>query len=254
MLQRLLFQLIEENSMENIAICSEQGARDYNEDCVNAFECDGTMVFLISDGMGGYEGGEFASKAAIDTISNCFRLCSEFSVENIQKIMDAANQSVLDLQKDGGKMKATLVAAFFKKDKAIIAHAGDSRCYIFSRYHILYETKDHSVPRMAVEMGELKEKDIRTSPDRNKVLRSLGNGNCKVEIKELNLNWKKIKGILLCTDGFWQNVLEKDMLHNLRKCKNSNAWLQSMEKILVKKQDDKQDNYSAIAMKGWIDK
>lgn len=236
---------------EAAAFCSARGARERNEDFVTMFSCGNVTVLLVSDGLGGYKGGEIASQTVAETVKNCFEENPEMSVENIRQILGAANQNVLDLHADGGQMRATVVAAFISEEKIIVAHAGDSRCYLFGRFGILWETRDHSVSRMAVDMGALKKKDIRISPDRNKVLRSLGSEDYKSEIQEIPISLKKVKGILLCTDGFWQNVLEKEMQKSLRRSRDAQSWLDGMVQILEKRNDTEQDNYSAITMKGW---
>ena len=130
----------------------------------------------------------------------------------------------------------------------IIAHSGDSRFYSFGLLGITHMTRDHSVSQMAVDMGEITHDEIRISPDRNKVLHCLGGSEFKVVIQRQKRKRYSHKGMLLCTDGFWQNVKEKEMMDTFRRSKDAEQWLEKMTSILRAKQDETQDNYSAIVI------
>jgi len=225
---------------------TDKGVRKVNEDSIHLFRVEDIDVAIVSDGLGGHGDGEIASKLAVETVEKCFKLYPEFSEENIYQIMNAAHQNILELHSDEKKCKATIVAAFMKKDEVIVAHSGDSRFYSFGMFGINYRTRDHSVSQMAVDMGVLSHDEIPHSPDRNRVLHCLGGTEFKVDIQTLKN--KKHKGILLCTDGFWENVSEKEMQDSLRKSKNADEWLAKMVKKLEEKEDEKQDNYSAIVI------
>ena len=230
------------------ACITNRGKRTMNEDSVHLFQVEDVEVALVSDGLGGHGDGDIASKLVIETIETCFLMYPEFSEENIQKIIYAAHQNVLRLHEDGKKCKATIVAAFIKKDEMIIVHSGDSRLYSFGMFGITYMTRDHSVSQLAVDMGEISHEDIRNSPDRNKVLHCLGGTEFKIGIQRQKVKKHTHRAILLCTDGFWQNVSEKEMMSSLRKSKNAEEWLNKMNIMLQEKEDEKQDNYSAIAI------
>ncbi len=230
------------------ASLTNKGVRETNEDFVKCFECNGIHVLVVSDGLGGHGSGDEASKVAVETIEECFRIHPEFSEENVRSIMKAANQNVLNLHEDGKHCKATIVAAFVTKESIMIAHAGDSRCYVFGNKKIRFETRDHSVSQMAVDMGQISKEEIRTSDDRNKVLHCLGSNDFKVDVNIMKVGLFPYKAILLCSDGFWQNVIEKEMLDALHKSKGAEEWIEKMEQFLKEKEDSKQDNYSAAVL------
>ena len=106
--------------------------------------------------------------------------------------------------------------------------------------------------QMLVMTREIKEKEIRNHPDRNKLLRVLGTAGLepRYEIaKSIKVN--KHHAFLLCTDGFWDLVLEEEMQQCLKKAKSPEEWLSNMEKILLERGKDKpMDNYSAIGV--WL--
>lgn len=148
-------------------------------------------------------------------------------------------------------MRTTLVVVGIKAGKANIAHIGDSRAYIFYKGKIKYRSLDHSVPQMLVLSGEIKEAELRHHPDRNRLLRCLGDESKEPDF-ELSKSFKIEKGmsVLLCSDGFWETITEKEMLHTLRWSRSTSQWLDKMKKRIKKKNKKivSQDNYSAIAI------
>lgn len=232
---------------KQIAFFTDKGKRAVNEDSILSFYCKDVMVAVVSDGLGGHGGGDEASRIVVETIRECFSLLPEMTMDNIKNIMDAANNNVLHLQQDGGQMKATVVAAFVSGNKVIVAHAGDSRFYVLGKKKVLYESKDHSVSQMAVEMGMIKKEELRTSPDRNKVFRVMGSEGYRIEIHEVDMP-SKAKVMILCSDGFWQNVTEDEMLECLNRNTDVEEYVADMIRILQGKQDERQDNYSVIAI------
>lgn len=228
------------------ALYTDKGAREINEDSIHQFKVEDVEVVIVSDGLGGHDDGEVASRLAVETVEKCFCLYPEFSEENINQIINAAHQNIIALHSEEKKCKATIVAAFIRKDEVIVVHSGDSRFYSFGMFGITHRTRDHSVSQMAVDMGVISHDEIPHSPDRNRVLHCLGGTEFKVDIQTLKK--KKHRGMLLCTDGFWENVSEKEMQDSLRKSKHAEEWLAKMLKILEEKADEKQDNYSAIAI------
>lgn len=232
-----------------VATLSNCGFRENNEDDLRVVSLENATAVILSDGLGGYEGGEVASETAVDTIEKCFCLSPFVTEENITNILMSANENVLDLHTDGAKMRATIVAVFMDEERMIVAHAGDSRCYLFSKWKILYKTRDHSVSQLAVDMGELKAKDMAKSPDRNKVLRSLGTKEFKADIHTISVPRDEIRGILLCTDGLWEKITDQQLVRIFRWKKTAEQCKQKLIQLVEKQKDAKQDNYSAIIMR-----
>ena len=111
-------------------------------------------------------------------------------------------------------------------------------------------TLDHSVPQMLVLTKEIKEKEIRNHPDRNRLLRVLGvSGDTpRFELSEIQKR-KKQQAFLLCTDGFWELILEKEMWQCLKNAKTAQKWLEQMEEIICRRGEGQDmDNFSAIGV------
>lgn len=148
------------------------------------------------------------------------------------------------------EMKTTLVVLLVDENKVIWGHIGDSRLYYFKQKRLQERTLDHSVPQMLVASGEITEKEIRGHADRNRLLRVMGTEweSPRYQIAQ-PMEREGQQEFLLCTDGFWELIEERHMSHMLKKSKTPEAWLTSMEQLVLKHGKDKEmDNYSAIAV------
>ncbi len=233
------------------AALTRNGTRKVNEDSVGTAQAENRHLFVLADGLGGHGGGEVASKIAVDTATHMFQ--SSTQEDLIAHIIEEANQQILNKQlEDGlpGDMKTTIVCLTVANGIAKWGHVGDSRLYLFRKKKPILRTLDHSVPQTLVLAGRLCEKKIRFHEDRSRLLRALG-----VREKELESEIENPKDILpgdvflLCSDGFWEWVNEKEMQKSLKKHDDPQAWLDTMEKILLKNGGNNAlDNYSAIAV------
>ena len=149
-------------------------------------------------------------------------------------------------------MKTTACALAIRGSEAVWGHVGDTRLYAFSHNRVKLRTLDHSVPQMLVLTKEIKEKDIRNHPDRNKLLRVLGvSGDVpKFELSAAQ-NLRRYQAFLLCSDGFWELIDEKEMETLLKKSKSPDEWMQKMCEIIMQRGSTiDMDNSSAIAV--WV--
>ena len=136
--------------------------RKRNEDSLLVME--GTSLFAIADGMGGYRGGELASQLAVKTIASAFE-DKVFEGEphdgiprdatNLARALQMANAAILETatrQKELRGMGTTVCAAQFSPNKrrVVIAHVGDSRCYRLRRGKLVQITEDHTMADLGV--------------------------------------------------------------------------------------------------------
>ena len=122
---------------------SHKGNREVNEDYVVTHSMgDGISLYLIADGMGGYDFGDVASKVVGD--SYVAGLSRNMSLEEATNL---ASYNLKKEQKNLGvkKMGSTVAGVFIKKRDATVFWAGDSRVYIFRDEKPLYQTEDHSL-------------------------------------------------------------------------------------------------------------
>lgn len=230
------------------AITTNNGNRDYNEDYALIKEENGKYCFVVADGLGGHGKGEVASQLVCQV---CTEIMKE--EESLEQIFQIAQERLLQKQKeehceDGMKTTMNIVLA---DDKSIKwGHVGDTRTYYFCKGRMVSRTKDHSVPQMMVAMKEIKEKEIRHHPDRNRLLKVMGIewNRPQYTIEEVIKTGKK-QAFLLCTDGFWEFIEDADMVKCLKKASSPEEWLEKMN--LIVKENGKtanMDNFTALAV------
>lgn len=235
--------------MISIARLTNQGGREYNEDTVDIFRDGKRMCLVVADGLGGHGGGKTASMTAAETILSAFPGQEDADQEWLKSIFQRANSAVLAKQTERCQMKTTCVTLCITEGKAAWAHVGDSRLYHFIGGRMFSVTMDHSVSQLAVLSGEIEASEIRFHADRNKVLRAMGvDETVKPSVDTCKLQDGRFHAFLLCTDGFWEYVLEGEMEIDLAKAQTAEEWIQFMEERLVKKVDGRHDNYSAAAV------
>lgn len=240
--------------MTTYSTYTDVGKRQNNEDYIGVREENGVYAFIIADGLGGHGRGEEASKLVVE---EGLRLVSD--VKNIERYVEKAfeisQEKLLKYQKVKhavNEMKTTEVILAMDEKKVIWGHIGDSRLYFFKRNRLVKRTLDHSYVQNLCMTGEIKEKEIRNHPDRNVLLRVMGVewNEPKYELSKLRNN-SKGASYLLCTDGFWELINEKEMIKCLKLAKNPDEWLALMKNIINENGKDlDMDNYSAIAV--WV--
>lgn len=229
----------------DFAFYSDVGGRTNNEDSYLSKKISNGYLFIVADGLGGHDDGEMASYSAVNSIK-------EYLVNNeVGSVAEAicfANDKVVEMQaKHSSKMKTTIALVYVTESKAIIAHVGDSRVYAFKNGSIVHQTVDHSASQLAVSVGEIRPEDIRNHEDRNVLLRALGaSDNVKVEVAEIGIN--DFDALLLCSDGFWEYVLEAEMESELKCSKSADKWLYKMRAIQLNRAPERCDNNTAIAV------
>lgn len=240
--------------MIEFSMLSRTGNRENNEDCIGMYQDNERYCFVLADGLGGHGKGEVASRMAVDAVVESFALGNE-SEGFLDEAFQNAQNAIRDKQnssREHADMKTTLVVLELEDHAVRWGHIGDSRLYRFQNGRIVEHTLDHSVPQMLVAIGKIKEKDIRHHPDRNRLLRVLGTET--QELRHQKSEWTERQAqqaFLLCSDGFWELINEKEMESCMKWVKSPEQWLSKMEKIILKNGKDKNmDNYSAIAV--WV--
>lgn len=237
----------------NIDYCilTDPGSRPVNEDRAVAVERDGKYCFVLCDGLGGHGKGDAASELVTRIIMEYFTSCDSIDVF-LRNALIIAQEKLLELQKEQGvptKMKTTVVMLVIFDSKCVVIHVGDSRLYRFRKGRVVSRTRDHSVPQMLVLAGEIEEKDIRRHPDRNKLLKAMGDetDTFKYETEEYDL--EKGDAFLLCSDGFWEPITEFDMTSFLSINDKAKDWLDDMMKLVAKNgKGASMDNYTAVSV------
>ncbi len=180
--------------------------RAHNEDalgwCAPAVQ-GGDWLFVLADGVGGQDAGELASRWTVETLTGDFTRGELALAPRLRQLLQAANQRLHDAGLSGefGKgMASTVVACALSRDRAIIAHAGDSRCYLRRRGELRQLTQDHTFAAEQQALGLLSGDEPGWLPARGCLSRSLGNDLfVQPELRELRLEPGDL--LLLSSDG-----------------------------------------------------
>jgi serine/threonine protein phosphatase PrpC len=231
---------------------THQGGRPNNEDYCGFVTLKDFACWVLADGVGGHNGGEVASQAAVETVLDAFKAEPAVSSRHLMMYLEKAQEAIVEKQKDPAlySMRTTIVVLVSDYKNALWAHIGDSRLYLLKGSRIYFQTKDHSVPQALADAGQISAEEVRYHEDRNRILRSLGNeGPVKATIPD-NTKVPVAKGdaFLLCTDGFWEHVTETELEIDYAKSGNPTEWLRHMQGRIVRRVDGEYDNYSAIAV------
>ena len=224
---------------------SRTGNRDKNEDSYCVFTGERVLCAALADGMGGFSGGEIAS----ETVIQAFEQALERDVMTLPvNIILYANDMILQRQKElGNKMKTTAAVVRIDDTWAHIAHVGDRRVYAFKDAKVVFQTLDHTAAQMSVEVGEITPQEIRSHPDRCVLTKALGSSD-ELRPSLTQLPKDSFDCILMCTDGFWGSVTEKDMCNCLSQSRSPQQWLELMQEIRDKNILNDDDNNTAIAI------
>ena len=215
------------------------GGSDHNEDSVYC----GHGIYAAADGLGGHSGGAAASQAAVNYIANAAKRSGGVLEVGMAELFEGANTAVRKL---GGGL-TTIAAGALREGKFTLGNVGDSRVYYFRNGRVIAQTRDHSVCQAAVELGQLTSEQIRGSEDRVKLLKVLGNFD-RLELKRQPEQIPAMNGdaFLICTDGFWEHVHEREMECDLVKSDSPTEWRDRMLKRLLLRTGNSGDNYTAL--------
>jgi len=225
------------------------GGREVNEDSCGTMTQENRVCAVVADGLGGHGGGDIASSTAVDVVLELWSKAEIINEAILDQWFQFINEKVYEMQTNVCAMKTTLAVMVCENAEVLLAHVGDTRIYHFVDGRIASQTFDHSVSQMAVLSGEITQDEIRHHVDRNKLLRAIGkNDEIQVEISpRINVS-KGQHAFLLCTDGFWEYVVEEEMEQLLREAKCPEEWLASMAELLQSRVPEGNDNNTAVAV------
>ncbi len=191
--------------------------REMNQDYFfTSEEPVGTLpnLFIVADGMGGHNGGDFASRSVVETMSASAAETKKVQIPDIlTECVKRANDTIRAYAKDHSEMQgmgSTIVAAVLEDHTLYAANVGDSRLYIVGT-GIRQITTDHSLVQEMIQRGEIDEDLARIHPDKNIITRAVGAAETvRVDTYEETLQQGEL--ILLCTDGMTNMVEDNEIL------------------------------------------
>ncbi len=175
-------------------------------------------LFVVADGMGGHNAGDFASRYGVSVMVETVRRDRNFNpVKIMRNGMEAANREVfLQSRQDASMagMGTTMVACTVVGGYVYVANVGDSRLYVAGD-HLIQITQDHSLIAEMVRLGELTPEEGRHHPDRNIITRAIGTAD-EVRIDFFDMKLESGNQILMCSDGLTNMVEDSRIFEILR--------------------------------------
>lgn len=179
------------------------------------FERKGRLA-IVADGMGGYEGGQEASRMAVDTVREVYEKQFEGGaqaalVAGMQAAHAAIQQYAVEHPELQG-MGTTCTAAAIVEDRLYFAHVGDSRLYSIRQGVVTRLTRDDSYVGRLVENGIVRPEDAESHPQRHILTAALGSGReVEPNVPSTPVVVKTGDVLVLCSDGLWSQVPEAEL-------------------------------------------
>jgi len=228
---------------------TSKGGRAYNQDSVGAFDTPSGAVYVVADGLGGHLHGEMASQCAVDAFIGTEDIPADGQKDWLEEQISRINQEIISLQEQHGNMRTTIVALSVKEDRAAWAHVGDSRLYYLHDKKIEAVTEDHSVAYKKFLAGEITREQIASDVDQSCLLRALGNPTrSKSVCFEPEHPIAPDDGFLLCSDGFWEYVLDEEILVDYLKADCARTWAELLLLRVMGRIDADNDNLSVVTV------
>ena len=205
---------------------SETGkVRPDNEDNCCIFDAGTARIMAVADGIGGIEGGEIASKIAIDTVTSILssRLTDTMTEDELKEVLEdvyrKANVQILktalaDQALMG--MGTTLTVAVIRERRIIVAHMGDCRGYLIHGSSMTQMTADHTYAAELLRNRSITQEEYICHPERHTLVKSLGENAFLIpDIYVYNIIYGDV--VMLCTDGLCSFVDDESIRLSLKK-------------------------------------
>lgn len=182
-------------------------------------------LFVVADGMGGHNAGDFASRYGVSVLVESVRRDKNFNpVKVMRNAIEAANREVFSQSRNDPSMAGmgtTMVVCTVVGGYAYIANVGDSRLYLAGSESMTQITQDHSLIAEMVRLGELTPEEGRNHPDKNIITRAVGT-NEEVKIDFFDVKLETGDQILMCSDGL-SNMVEDQRIFEILKGEGTKA-------------------------------
>lgn len=221
-----------------------------NEDSYLYWEPDSDDEFrrkgrlaIVADGMGGYEGGQEASRLAVDTVRELYD--RDFRGDPKRTLVSAfqsAHENILRFALEHPQfygMGTTCTAVAILGSQLAFAHVGDSRLYLVRGGSITRLTRDHSYVNRLVETGIVRSEDAESHPQRHILTAALGSGPEIIpDVPEEVITLEQGDLLILCTDGLWSLVSDQELAEVARKYPPREACLRLVQMAIERDAPD----------------
>lgn len=193
---------------------------------------------VVCDGMGGNNGGDIASRIAIEVISKNItehlreEQDANYIIELMKNSIELASATIFNESKKDDDLKGmgtTVVVAVISDNHLYVVHAGDSRAYLIRDSEIEQISVDHSMVQQMVEIGEITAEEAKNHIQKNIITKALGvESSVNPDHTIIKLNNKDV--ILLCTDGLSNHLEDSEIYKIFSRCN-----LEELPNLLIDK-------------------
>ena len=198
------------------------GKRPYNQDRIGHWKTAESLFLVVADGMGGHAHGEIAAQVTVDYLGAAYRSEAKPRIADpdafLHKGIGRAHAMIQhQAQKQGlsESPRTTVVACVVQGGYAYWSFVGDSRLYLIREGRIITRTRDHTPVQVLIDAGRIREEAAMMHPDKNKLLQCLGGPRAPRLEPPARARLAKDDIVLLCSDGFWGPLTQRQLLMGL---------------------------------------
>lgn len=187
--------------------------RSHNEDAAIARDADG--VWVVADGMGGHQAGDYASSAIVNAISKLsLRAYLVDVVEQVEDNLTTVNNELINYANDAfasaSKVGSTVACLIIRYGVAVAMWSGDSRIYLCRENKLMMMTRDHTKVQELMDQGHLTPQQAEQSNLKNMLTRAVGvHDEFFVDINAFSV--RQGDRFLICSDGLYNEVSEESI-------------------------------------------
>lgn len=209
-------------------------------------------LLLVADGMGGHLAGEVASQMASEVVSQEYVNAQDTVEKSLYHAFQKANQQIFTESRQHDRfrgMGTTCTVIVVHQHQIYFGHVGDSRAYLFKNGEFIQLTEDHTYVRELVRLGEIREEEAATHPDRNVLTQAMGTkAEVQIDIGRCLLPFDPTDRLLLCSDGLYEYCRKDDFIRLLSLPNLSEA---ARELVALAKARGGHDNITVVVAE-WV--
>lgn len=186
-------------------------ARDHNED---RFLCEPESgLWLVADGMGGHQGGDYASSTIVETLSSIGRPTSapDLQARFVDRLSRANDQIHTHARSNGATIGSTVVALLAYQQHFACVWSGDSRVYLVRDGKLSPMSRDHTEANELLDRGAITAEEAEAWPRKNVITRAIGVGS-EVRLDHTYGTLRPRDTFILCSDGLTAHVSDLEIL------------------------------------------
>lgn len=232
------------------------GAREENQDRIASSVDGGAALVAVFDGMGGHSDGARAAELARQVVEARFAAAVHPVLDPLAFLHMALGAAHTEMVALGAQLplehrpRATGAACLVQDHTAWWVHVGDSRIYHLRDGAVLKRTRDHSHVELLVQEGLISAHQAQSHPMRNFVESCLG-GDPMLPEMQVGRRITVLPGdtMLICSDGFWANLLDEDVAASMYSGVKLATALQAVSEFAVRRAGPGADNATAVALR-----